>query len=146
MYRVVPVNDLLYENELAFLIDDKKVVSVTNDSICKLMELFRLEPYFYKEFKNSDSIVMQAYRDYNGNSIIVEYKPAIISMEYEDCEIKIQGFEMNPYGLWIERSGGSTILDLRDIIKIYPQNVFEDAVNRLKDYFIKRSKEKSYII
>lgn len=125
--------DFLKPDEIAIGIKDDRIISLTDSSFDRLLQAYRFR-YFNSLINTRHGNVIHIYVDDNGNSIVLEYSPTVISMYDESLDIKldISVIEANPMiDLYEFRSGSSEKIDLRKCLEIYPKNNFSKALEKI---------------
>lgn len=143
MYEAVPMCKILEKDETALCVEGEDVLGITDSSITILMESLGWELFFChsrtEEAGNgSVQIFTEVYKDRRGNSIFIEYKPAVISLNLKEMgKLELVGFKMNPYGFLVEKRM-ITRIDLREFINTYHKNDFDNALYKIGKYLIRK--------
>lgn len=136
---LAPEDSLLgKETEIAILVENGSVFSLTN-SLDRLLEAYGFESrYFYK----TNDVSIEIFKDGYGNILTLEYDFVYRKEEYDDREILISGILVKPIAeLYVRSLREIKKIDLRDYIKIYPENVFSRALEEIRERLLIKAKD-----
>ena len=128
---LAPEDSLLgKETEIAILVENESVFSLTN-SLNRLLEAYRFEScYFY----STSDVSIEIFKDRYGNILTLEYDFVYRKEEVDASrKILIGGILVKPIAeLYLRSLREIKKIDLRDYIKIYPENVFSKVLKKNK--------------
>jgi len=121
---------LAKKTEIAILVENESIFSLT-DSLDRLLEAYRFESRCFCETNKNASI--EVYKDGHGNLLTIEYALGFMKETYDGREIVVSGISVNPIAeLYIRSLRTVQKIDLRNYIRIYPENVFSEALKEIR--------------
>lgn len=147
----IPVDELRKENEIALSSDSKRVYAVCYQDLHELVEYFGFR-HFHSKYEYLDKKkkwikkVICIYKDYGGNSIILEMEPYSFEIQAKNMSATLTGVSTNRYAtLYEEWSGANKKLDLKNLIDLVKNNVFYKIPERVAQFFLETNKKLPWI-
>lgn len=135
----IPTKEIfLNDDEIAINIGSSSIFSLTTESLGRLLESYGWRPFFYCSFKDR---MIQVYKDGIGNSLVIEHEPGFYFNE--EIKVGIQGISTDVNGCIFHQDGYEEIVDLSKYAKLYPENVFSTAIQRIKEKLEEREKKRN---
>jgi hypothetical protein len=138
---VISDRDFIGEDEIAIYMDKEEIFSLSLNCITKVCRKIGFKNFVFIQRMSSERVEFtDIYLDNFGDALIVNYRPAGIEIEHEDSVLTLIGYSIDPVAeLYLDYSGTSVYIDLKEYIRLYEKNVFESVVEKIKKKLLEKN-------